>query len=178
MLSRDHGFAPRIGTVGSILEHLIPSGRVQPVVSPWPGQAPAVVSTPCQTPAPWHGGKEARCVVIQIDQMRLSFSDGFALKALKATGTITATTIMGGYSRAGSGTARRLLQYLITPLPYRLISIQVDGGSGFKGELEPACQALEIPLLVLPPKNPDTTAASHAPTALRVARSFPSTKGL
>ena len=106
---------------------------------------------------------------------QVSFSDGFALKA---TGTITATTIMGGYSRAGSGTARRLLQYLITPLPYPLISIQVDGGSGFRDELEPACQTLEIPLSVLPPKKPDRTAASRPPMAPRVARSFPSTKGL
>ena len=165
MLSRDHGFAPRIGTVGRILEHLVPSGRLQPVVSPWPGQAPAAVPTPCQTPVPWHQCQEARCVVIQIDQMRLSFSDGFALKALKATGTITATTIMGGYSRAGSGTARRLLQYLITALPYRLISNQVDGGSGFRDEFEPACRVLEISLLVLPPKNPDRTAVSRAPMA-------------
>ena len=64
--------------------------------------------------------------LIQIEHIRGNVSDGFALKA---TGTITATTIMGGYSRVSSGTAWRLLQYLIIPLPYRLISIQVDGGS-------------------------------------------------
>ena len=106
--------------------------------------------------------------------MRVNVSDGFALKA---TGTITATTIMGGYRRASSRNSWRLLQYLITPLPYPLISNQVDGGSGFKGELEPACQALEIPLLVLPPKNSDRTAASRPPMTRGVTRSNPFYEG-
>ena len=61
---------------------------------------------------------------------------------------------MRAYCRAGSRNARRFLEYLITQLPYPLISIQVDGGSAFKEAFEQACQALEIPLFVLPPKKP------------------------
>jgi putative transposase len=43
---------------------------------------------------------------------------------------------------------------LITQLPYDLISIQVDGGSEFRDEFEQACEALKIPLFVLPPRKP------------------------
>ena len=38
--------------------------------------------------------------------------------------------------------------------PYPILSIQVDGGSEFRGEFEEACGELGIPLIVLPPASP------------------------
>ena len=38
--------------------------------------------------------------------------------------------------------------------PFPIQAIQIDGGSEFKGEFEPACQEAEIAFYVLPPKRP------------------------
>ena len=43
-------------------------------------------------------------------------------------------------------------------LPFPLGALQVDGGSEFAAEFEPACQQKEIPLFVLPPKSPKLNA--------------------
>ena len=58
------------------------------------------------------------------------------------------------YSRATANNARRFLQAVRADLPYPLRSIQVDGGGEFRAEFEDACQALDLPLHVLPPKRP------------------------
>jgi putative transposase len=39
-------------------------------------------------------------------------------------------------------------------IPFKLLSIQVDGGSEFMADFETACAELNIPLLVLPPRKP------------------------
>ncbi len=62
---------------------------------------------------------------------------------------------MRTYSRATSRNARHFLTYLKTQLPFDLISIQVDGGSEFRDEFEQACEALNVPLFVLPPRKPE-----------------------
>jgi hypothetical protein len=38
-------------------------------------------------------------------------------------------------------------------VPYKIRSIQVDGGSEFMMEFEETCRELDIPLVVLPPEN-------------------------
>jgi len=43
---------------------------------------------------------------------------------------------------------------LIEDAPFKILSIQVDGGSEFMAEFEAACKELYIPLHVLPPSRP------------------------
>ena len=38
--------------------------------------------------------------------------------------------------------------------PFKVKSIQVDGGSEFRAEFEEVCEKLSIPLIVLPPNKP------------------------
>ena len=40
-------------------------------------------------------------------------------------------------------------------MPFPIESIQVDGGSEFKGDFEIACEKLKISLYVLPPRSPE-----------------------
>ena len=87
---------------------------------------------------------------MQVDPMSVSFTEGFALKEFKATCPVTGTIIMRTYSSASSRNARRFLDDLIAQLPDALVSVQVDGGSEFRDELESACQALGV----LPPRKP------------------------
>ncbi len=92
--------------------------------------------------------------LIQVDPMSVSFTEGFALRAFKATCPVTGTTIMRAYSRASSRNAKRFLDDLIAQRPDALVSVQVDGGSEFRDEFESACQALGMSLFVLPPRKP------------------------
>ena len=50
--------------------------------------------------------------------------------------------------------AKRFLKKLIDEVPFKVKSIQVDGGSEFMGDFEQECKARKIPLFVLPPKTP------------------------
>ena len=58
------------------------------------------------------------------------------------------------YSNAKSKTAKRFLKELIKEAPFKILSIQVDGGSEFMKEFEQACAELGINLYVLPPSRP------------------------
>ena len=58
------------------------------------------------------------------------------------------------YSNATARSAKRFLQELVEIVPYKIISIQVDGGSEFMADFETACEQMEIPLIVLPPARP------------------------
>ncbi len=59
------------------------------------------------------------------------------------------------YSKATALSARRFLLDLIEKAPFKVLSIQVDGGSEFMGEFENACKELNIPLHVLSPRRPE-----------------------
>ena len=57
-------------------------------------------------------------------------------------------------SKANSANAAKFLRELIENAPYKVRSIQVDGGSEFMKDFENACEELKIPLFVLPPAKP------------------------
>ena len=57
-------------------------------------------------------------------------------------------------SKANSANAAKFLRELIENAPYKVRSIQVDGGSEFMKDFGNACEELKIPLFVLPPTKP------------------------
>lgn len=60
----------------------------------------------------------------------------------------------GAYGQAKSSSAKKFLLEVVRQAPFKVLSIQVDGGSEFMAEFEEACAALHIVLFVLPPKKP------------------------
>ena len=90
---------------------------------------------------------------VHIHHMSVS-RDGDTLKAFKATCPLGKQLVARVYSRATANNAKRFLEAVRKDLPYPLRSIQVDGGGEFRAEFEDACQALQLPLAVLPPKSP------------------------
>ena len=156
MLSRDQGFTLSISTVGRILKKLLRLNRIVPVAFYFGRIKPKRRRQFKHHAKRWKYGMKARQPgeLMQVDHMSVSFTEGFALKEFKATCPVTGTTIMRAYSRASSRNAKRFLNELSQQLPFELLSIQVDGGSEFRDEFESACQALGIPLFVLPPRKP------------------------
>jgi transposase len=92
--------------------------------------------------------------LIQIDHIKL-YKNNQRFVEFSAICPITRLMISYCYSSANSKNAKDfLINKLIKQLPFKLISIQVDGGSEFRKHFEDACKELNILLYVLPPYSP------------------------
>lgn len=93
--------------------------------------------------------------LIQIDQMSVNISGLKPGKHFNAICPISKYAVAKTYWQATSHNAENFLKFLIKSLPFPILSLQVDGGSEFKGDFEIACAKLNIPLFVLPPRSPE-----------------------
>jgi transposase InsO family protein len=92
--------------------------------------------------------------LIQIDHTKLNIN-GLRFIEFSAIDPITRMMTSYCYSTANSKNARDfLMNKLIKQLPFKVISIQVDGGSEFRKYFEEECKLLNIPLYILPPHSP------------------------
>lgn len=91
--------------------------------------------------------------MIQIDHMSVT-KNNISMKHFQAWDPITKTIVADVVSNATSKAAAKFLDKLIKELPFKICSVQVDGGSEFMSYFETRCQELDIPLYVLPPKSP------------------------
>ena len=90
---------------------------------------------------------------IQIDHMSVT-RNGVNVKHFQAWERKSKYIHAVVYSNAKASSAKRFLLEYVEKTPFKIKSIQVDGGSEFMAEFENACQKLNIPLLVLPPASP------------------------
>jgi transposase InsO family protein len=58
------------------------------------------------------------------------------------------------YDRASSRSAEGFLRECLERWPDRILSVQVDNGSEFRGDFERACAKLELELVTIPPSRP------------------------
>ncbi len=76
------------------------------------------------------------------------------MKHFQAWDPKTKTIIAEVTANATSNAAAKFLHKVIQEMPFKVVSIQVDGGSEFMRHFETECSKLNIPLYVLPPKRP------------------------
>jgi transposase InsO family protein len=62
------------------------------------------------------------------------------------------------HHRATSLAAARFLDVLLERMPFKIVSLQIDGGSEFAVEFEEACQQREVRRFMLPPLSPKLNA--------------------
>ena len=91
---------------------------------------------------------------VQIDHMSVR-KNGITVKHFQAWERKSKYIHAGVYSNANASSAQRFLLDFIDKAPFKVLSIQVDGGSEFMNEFEKTCADLKIPLYVLPPRRPD-----------------------
>jgi putative transposase len=152
LLKRDHGLCLSESTVGRILKDLMMRGLVQTSISApkirrrrrFKGHA-----------RPWVYGMKGKNPgqMMQIDHMTVT-RNGVSAKHFQAWDPASKFIHANLYSNAKSATAKKFLIDLRQKAPFPIKSIQVDGGSEFMKEFEQACEELNIPLFVLPPKRP------------------------
>jgi hypothetical protein len=90
---------------------------------------------------------------VQIDHMTVT-KNGITAKHFGAWERKSKYIYANCYSNAKSSTASKFLKELVSKVPYKIKSIQIDGGSEFMREFEDTCKELGIPLYVLPPAKP------------------------
>jgi IS30 family transposase len=90
---------------------------------------------------------------VQIDHMTVT-KNGVVVKHFAAWDRRSKFVYANCYCNATSQTARKFLESFIKSAPYKVLSIQVDGGSEFRQYFEEICEKLGIPLFVLPPAKP------------------------
>jgi len=103
----------------------------------------------------WQYGMKSKTLgeLVQIDHMSVS-KNQTNFKHFQAWDPTTKTLVAEVYSGATSSAAKKFLLKVIRDLPFKVKSIQVDGGSEFMRHFEEACFDNNISLYVLPPKRP------------------------
>lgn len=153
ILKRDYGATISESTVGRILSNLKAKGLITKSTSALCTRRRRQFKNHAQ---PWvfKDYKTMRLGErVQIDHMTVT-KNGIVLKHFQAWDRKSKFIDAQVYSNATSSSAKRFLLDFVKKAPYKIISIQVDGGSEFMADFEDACANLGIQLIVLPPKKP------------------------
>ena len=158
-LKKDCSITASESTIGRILSELVAKGSVQPV-SFYTGKY-----EPKKRMFNNHAKRIPRGLkaqnpgeLVQIDHTSLKLDSGHGVKHFEAMCPTTRFSVGKAYRKASSFTATKFLEFIENTLPFKLLSIQVDGGSEFMGTFEKACKSRNIPLYVLPPRSPKLNA--------------------
>lgn len=153
ILRRDHGQTISNSSVGRILTHLKQKGLIQKSASALRTKRKRKFNRHAN---PWTF-KDYKTMEIgervQIDHMTVT-KNNITFKHFQVWDRKSKYIDARVYSNAKSSSAKRFLIDFINNAPFKVISIQVDGGSEFMDQFEDACAQLKIPLIVLPPRKP------------------------
>lgn len=152
ILKRDFGVCLSESTVGRILKRLMTKGLILKSLSAPRQKRKRNFQKHAQ---PWKYGMRPvkPGQMVQIDHMSVTVNQ-VTVKHFQAWDPKSKYIQANVYSNATSRTAKRFLLELIQNSPFKVSSIQVDGGSEFMLHFEEACAELGIELFVLPPKRP------------------------
>lgn len=153
ILQRDHAQTMSESTVGRILNQLKERGLVLKSPSALRARRKRHFRGHAK---PWYFKDYKTMEVgerVQIDHMTVT-KNGTGFKHFQGWDRKSKYIDAQVYSNATSTSAKRFLLDFIQSAPFKIQSIQVDGGSEFMDEFEETCAKLEIPLIVLPPKKP------------------------
>ena len=152
ILKRDHRFTISESSVGRVIKKLMQCGLIQTSLSAprqkrhrrFKGHAKAW----SYSKKPTRPGE-----MIQIDHMSVTVNQ-CSVKHFQAWDKLSKHIYADVFSNATSRSAKTFLEAVVKNAPFKIVSIQVDGGSEFMAEFEQACSEHKIELYVLPPKRP------------------------
>lgn len=152
LLKRDHNVTISESSVGRILSKLIAQGKIVRSVTACKKKRKRKFKDHAK---PWKYGMKANNPgeLIQIDHMSVT-KHNIRMKEFRAWDPITKVIVADVTSNATSAFAAKFLQKVIKEMPFKVKSVQVDGGSEFMKEFEKQCKELNIELYVLPPSRP------------------------
>lgn len=152
ILRRDYKISISESSVGRCLDKLLLLGKIKRSISAHRIKRKRKFTSHAKR---WQYGMKASKPgeMIQIDHMTVT-KNNISMKHFQAWDPKTKTIVADVTANATSNAAARFLQKVIQDMPFKVISIQVDGGSEFMRHFETECEKLHIQLYVLPPKRP------------------------
>ena len=150
-LFEEYGIRASVSTIGLVISNLIKSGKIKHsydicgkrIRSKWRQFDNHAKRLPFGLKA------EKLGELIQIDHMAVGRYKHFA-----AVCPISKLVFSYAYKVATSFAGADFLQKAVLFFPFKISSIQVDGGGEFMAEFENLCQKMGISLYVLPPRSP------------------------
>lgn len=140
--------------MGRILKHLAEKGLVQRSASALRPKRKRNFQGRHAQPWTWRDHKDIGLGErVQVDHMTVT-RNGLVCKHFQAWDRRSKFIHAQVYSNTKSSSAKRFLHEFVQKAPFKILSVQVDGGWEFMAEFEDACADLAIPLIVLPPKRP------------------------
>jgi putative transposase len=97
--------------------------------------------------------------LVEVDTVDVRPVPGVAFKQFTARDVVSRWDVIQAHARATAQTATQFLTTLQHRMPFPIRAVQVDGGSEFAAEFEPACQQRGLHLFVLPPRSPKLNGA-------------------
>lgn len=155
LIIRDYKIQASLATVGRIISKLIARGKIKTAYYAANRDKPKRRRIFNKHATRWKYGMKATKPgeMLQIDHMTV-FSNSHSVKHFKAICPVSKFMICEVYTTASSRAAANFLRKVIDEAPFKINSIQVDGGSEFMKDFEMLCKELAIALLVLPPRSP------------------------
>jgi putative transposase len=187
MYEREYGEKISYSTTGRILKKLIKNNKIFPVKFLLHGKRDTKKRVFNNHAQRWKHGMKATKPgeLVQVDHMSVYIPGYGYAKNFSATCPITKYVVYELYQEATSKNAADFLEKMKREFPFKICSVQVDGGSEFMAYFENACKNAQIPLFVLPPRSPELNgnvergngsvkyefyAQYSAPTSLHVIR--------
>ena len=155
VLRRTHKNLLSASTIGRIISLLIKKEKIKPAAFYYSGRRkkPRVFNGHSKRlPSGMKATKAGE--LVQFDHMSVYMEAGRSVKHFQATCPISKIVVEEVYHRATSNIAAQFLAFAQEQFPFPILSIQIDGGSEFRGDFEQACKIINLPLFVLPPRSP------------------------
>lgn len=152
ILKRDHEQTISESTVGRIIKALMNKGLITRSASSLRVKRKREFRNHAKA---WEYGMKGNQPgeMVQVDHMTVT-KNQLHTKHFQAWDPKSKFIFANVYSKASSLTAKKFLLELQRQAPFKIKSIQVDGGSEFMRDFEESCQDLGIELYVLPPRRP------------------------
>lgn len=150
-LEEEYGIVASVSTIGRVIKKLIRENKIQ-FVNEICGKRIRTQFRKFDDHAQrFRYGMKAKELgeMIQIDHMTEGIFKHFA-----AICPISKLVFAYAYRQATAQTGADFLKKLVLFFPFKITSIQVDGGGEFMAEFEQLCKKLNIALYVLPPRSP------------------------
>ena len=155
LITRDYGVNASEATIGRIISRLLSKKKIQLAYFAANKHKPKRRRIFSKHDSRWKYGMKAEQPgeMIQVDHMSV-YSNSSCIKHFKAVCPVTRFMVCEAYTTASSTAASKFLLKIISDMPFKVSSIQVDGGSEFMKHFESLCQELNLKSLVLPPRSP------------------------
>lgn len=152
IIKRDFAVNLSESSVGRILKRLMTEGKITKSISSCRHKRKRKFTNHAKR---WQYGMKAKNPgeLIQIDHMSVT-KHNIVMKEFRAWDPVTKVIVADVVTNATSSAATKFLRKVIQEMPFKVKSIQVDGGSEFMKDFEQECENIKLPLYVLPPSRP------------------------